>query len=96
MSNKRKRQKAKLVAFWLPKAMVDELDHRVAEEDTDRSKWIRNAMRRQFDALGITLGKNGRSVGIAALVLALLILGGAALSRGHHTPEPPALAGGVE
>lgn len=97
MSKKRIAKDVKLVALWLPREMVAELDVRVSEEDTDRSKWIRNAMRRQFSQLGIAIGKSpARSLTVAATLIALVFIGGALLHHGDQSPEPPALASGIE
>lgn len=89
-----------MVAFWMPSEMVRELDQRVFQEDTDRSKWIRNAMRRQFEAMGITIKHApGKSIGVAAAIAAI-VAGGIVLHHGlnHVNPDSdaPALAGGIE
>ena len=47
------KSKSKLVAVWLPAGMTDALEVAVQSEDSDRSKIIRRALRRQFDELGI-------------------------------------------
>lgn len=40
--------KAALVAVWIPKAMKETLDQAVAAFDSDRSKYIRNALREKL------------------------------------------------
>jgi metal-responsive CopG/Arc/MetJ family transcriptional regulator len=38
-----------LVAVWLPPALLHALDRAVAARDTDRSKLIREALRKELD-----------------------------------------------
>lgn len=45
--------KSQLVAVWIPNGMVEALDVAVKQEDTDKSKIIRRALRRQFADMGI-------------------------------------------
>lgn len=40
---------AKLVNLWFPKDLIPLLDEAVAHEDSDRSKFIRNAVRDRID-----------------------------------------------
>lgn len=42
------REKAALVAVWIPKKMKETLDHAVVAFDSDRSKYIRNALREKL------------------------------------------------
>lgn len=55
--------------------MVNQIDERVREEDTDRSKWIRSAIRRQFDSMGIRLpqiaGKRAAVIAVSAVIASL-------------------------
>lgn len=41
---------SKLVNVWIPDAMVEVMDLAAAEEDLDRSKLIRRAVREMLDA----------------------------------------------
>lgn len=41
------------VTAWLPKAMVAAIDLAVHFEDSDRSKFVRNAIRERAERLGI-------------------------------------------
>jgi metal-responsive CopG/Arc/MetJ family transcriptional regulator len=38
-----------LVGVWLPKAMKEMLDHAVSVFDSDRSKYLRHALREKLD-----------------------------------------------
>jgi hypothetical protein len=40
---------AVLVAVWIPLALRDALDHQVQVEDSDRSKIIRQALRKRIE-----------------------------------------------
>jgi metal-responsive CopG/Arc/MetJ family transcriptional regulator len=42
------REKAVLVAVWVPKKMKETLDQAVIAFDSDRSKYIRNALREKL------------------------------------------------
>jgi metal-responsive CopG/Arc/MetJ family transcriptional regulator len=49
MKKKERQKKEHLIAVWLPVALLDKLDKEVAARDTDRSKFIREAIRRAID-----------------------------------------------
>ena len=42
------KDKAALVAVWIPKKMKETLDHAVEAFDSDRSKYIRSALREKL------------------------------------------------
>jgi metal-responsive CopG/Arc/MetJ family transcriptional regulator len=44
---------SKLVALWIPQEMAAALNEAVKREDTDRSKFIRRALRNQFHKLNV-------------------------------------------
>lgn len=44
---------AKLLGAWLPDALVAALDRAVEEKDTDRSKFVRAAIREKLARIGI-------------------------------------------
>jgi metal-responsive CopG/Arc/MetJ family transcriptional regulator len=46
---------SEMVALWVPRPLVLALDRAVHVEDTDRSKFIRRAVRRRINELGITI-----------------------------------------
>jgi metal-responsive CopG/Arc/MetJ family transcriptional regulator len=48
-----KKEESGLVALWIPRAMLNAIDHAVACEDSDRSKFIRRAVRRKLQEMGI-------------------------------------------
>lgn len=48
-----KRAGSKLLSVWVPKNLVPFLDEGVRREDTDRSKFIRNAIREKLARDGI-------------------------------------------
>lgn len=49
MSSKCQREKnTELVAFWLPKPLLAALDDCVKKQDSDRSKYLRNAVREKL------------------------------------------------
>ena len=48
-----KRPESKLLSVWVPKSLVPLLDEGVRREDTDRSKFIRNAIREKLARDGI-------------------------------------------
>ena len=50
-----KTKQAELVALWVPKEMLAIIDIAVRNEDSDRSKFIRRAIRNQVDLLGLPL-----------------------------------------
>jgi metal-responsive CopG/Arc/MetJ family transcriptional regulator len=49
MKKKGRQKKEHLVAIWLPVELLHALDKAVAVRDTDRSKFIRGAIRREID-----------------------------------------------
>jgi hypothetical protein len=50
-----KASSSEMVALWVPRPLVEALDCAVHIEDTDRSKFIRRALRRRIKELGIPL-----------------------------------------
>ena len=62
--------------------MVKQIDERVREEDTDRSKWIRSAIRRQFDAMGVRISNYSSQRAAVIAVSAVL----ASLAFSAHAP----------
>jgi metal-responsive CopG/Arc/MetJ family transcriptional regulator len=48
-----KRTDSKLLSVWVPNALVPLLDEGVKREDSDRSKFIRNAIREKLARDGI-------------------------------------------
>ncbi|HVU28382.1 MAG TPA: hypothetical protein VHG71_11685 [Verrucomicrobiae bacterium] len=50
-----KTSKSDLVALWIPKPMAAALDQGVHIEDSDRSKFIRNAVREKLHRQGIKI-----------------------------------------
>jgi len=54
-----KRRGSKLLSVWVPKSLVPLLDKGVRKEDSDRSKFIRNAIREKLARDGKQEGKNG-------------------------------------
>jgi len=49
-----KRQGSKLLAVWVSKSFLPRLDEGVKKEDSDRSKFIRNAIREKLARHGIS------------------------------------------
>lgn len=49
-----KRREGKLLSVWLPETLLPLLDHGVRQEDSDRSKFIRNAIREKLARIGAT------------------------------------------
>lgn len=45
-------RKAELVALWIPKNLASAMDVGVLRTDSDRSKFIRNALREKLDRDG--------------------------------------------
>jgi len=54
-----KRPGSKLLSVWVPKSLVPLLDEGVRKEDSDRSKFIRNAIREKLARDGKQEGKDG-------------------------------------
>ena len=52
---------SKLLSVWVPRELVPLLDEGVRREDTDRSKFIRNAIREKLGRQGIGKGAGKRS-----------------------------------
>lgn len=50
-----KKQDSELIAFWVPKPVVVAMDSAIAREDSDRSKFIRRAVRNRIRSFGISL-----------------------------------------
>jgi len=48
-----KRRGSKLLSVWVPKVLVPLLDEGVHKEDSDRSKFIRNAIREKLSRDGV-------------------------------------------
>jgi metal-responsive CopG/Arc/MetJ family transcriptional regulator len=47
-----KKPKGKLLAVWVPKKLLPSLDRGARKEDSDRSKFIRNAIREKLARQG--------------------------------------------
>jgi hypothetical protein len=54
-----KRRESKLLSVWVPKSFLPLLDEGVRKEDSDRSKFIRNAIREKLARDGSKEGKDG-------------------------------------
>ncbi len=54
---------AQLLGAWLPDAMIVLLDQAVQEHDTDRSKFVRAAIREKLTKLGITESPTAATAG---------------------------------
>jgi len=52
-----KTRSSELVALWVPKQLVLALDRAVREEDSDRSKFIRRALRTRVKELGFEVAE---------------------------------------
>lgn len=50
-----KRPEGKLLTVWVSKSLLPRLDEGVKKEDSDRSKFIRNAIREKLAAHGILI-----------------------------------------
>jgi metal-responsive CopG/Arc/MetJ family transcriptional regulator len=48
-----KKPKGRLLSVWIPKALLPGLDQAVKKEDSDRSKYIRNAIREKLVRHGV-------------------------------------------
>lgn len=48
------KETARPVLVYFPEDIVTKIDHCVLSEDTDRSKWMRQAMREALNRRGIT------------------------------------------
>jgi metal-responsive CopG/Arc/MetJ family transcriptional regulator len=49
------KEESELVALWIPKPLLAALDSAVLSEDSDRSKFIRRALRRHIVNTGISV-----------------------------------------
>ncbi len=49
------KREAKLIPVWMPEDMVVAIDVAILQEDSDRSKFVRNAVRDRMKRLGIKL-----------------------------------------
>ena len=49
-----KRPEGKLLTVWVSKSLLPSLDEGVKKEDSDRSKFIRNAIREKLAKYGIS------------------------------------------
>jgi metal-responsive CopG/Arc/MetJ family transcriptional regulator len=49
-----KKPKGKLLAVWVPKGLLPRLDQGARKEDSDRSKFVRNAIREKLARQGTT------------------------------------------
>ncbi len=47
------KDKSLLVAVWIPRPLLAAIDRAVEREDTDRSKFIRRAVRNHVSSLGL-------------------------------------------
>ena len=52
-----KKRKGKLLSVWVPATLLPRLDEGVKREDSDRSKFIRNAVREKLLRLGAVVKK---------------------------------------
>jgi metal-responsive CopG/Arc/MetJ family transcriptional regulator len=50
-----RKRDSELVALWIPKPIVDAIDRAVITEDSDRSKFIRRAVRTRIESLGLSI-----------------------------------------
>ena len=48
-----KSSESELVALWVPRPLLAALDHAVGQEDSNRSKFIRKAVRNRIADLGL-------------------------------------------
>lgn len=49
------KKKSKLLTIWVPESLVPLIDRGVALTDSDRSKFVRNALRDKLRRLGLDL-----------------------------------------
>jgi metal-responsive CopG/Arc/MetJ family transcriptional regulator len=56
----RKNSKSGLVALWVPHSLLAALDRGVRREDSDRSKFIRSALREKITRQGIQIEEIAR------------------------------------
>jgi len=52
-----KKPKGKLLAVWVPRELLPRLDQGARKEDSDRSKFIRNAIREKLARQGTAVKK---------------------------------------
>jgi len=52
-----KKCKGKLLSVWVPETLLPRLDKGVKKEDSDRSKFIRNAIREKLSRHGTSVKK---------------------------------------
>jgi metal-responsive CopG/Arc/MetJ family transcriptional regulator len=50
-----KKQTSKMITVWVPEVLIPSLDRGVAQEDSDRSKFVRNAIREKLTRHGISM-----------------------------------------
>ncbi len=50
-----KKTECVLINVWVPKVLVPTIDEAVVMEDSDRSKFIRNAVREKIRKVGLTI-----------------------------------------
>lgn len=50
-----RKKESELVALWIPRTLVDAMDTAIQKEDSDRSKFIRRALRRHIFDTGVIL-----------------------------------------
>lgn len=48
-----RKRNARMVTLWIPHAMADQIDIAIQNEDSDRSKLIRRAIREKLSALNV-------------------------------------------
>jgi metal-responsive CopG/Arc/MetJ family transcriptional regulator len=48
---------SELVALWVPLPLLNALDRAVTHEDSDRSKFIRRAVRNRVSEMGLTVNE---------------------------------------
>jgi len=52
-----KKPKGKLLSLWVPGTLLTHLDEAARKEDSDRSKFVRNAIREKLARHGIAVKK---------------------------------------
>jgi metal-responsive CopG/Arc/MetJ family transcriptional regulator len=57
MSNRRQKRSS-LIGVWMPDPMKLAIDRAVASEDSDRSKFIRKAVKERIRSLGIEISED--------------------------------------
>jgi len=60
MTNRANKKTSKLLTVWIPDALDARLAHGAAKEDSDKSKFVRNAIREKLARHGIALEEVAR------------------------------------